>query len=411
MTAARWPAAVALALGAAASGTPPLAAQDTDLPPRVVPVYVVPADHAFDPQRLRLHVQAVGDVRMWYARALGGATFVADPVMVRRSRHTFAQLAADDFQAWWPLLTEEFRDLGLAWDAESDIKLLLLTQAAGGWAGGDSENGGIEAPGDAGSTAHGNLGGLVVIGDSSVAGVLAGVCPMDGIQSGTIWWCNWDTYRGTIAHELGHTWGIPHPDAFLTRQADGTSRRWDCGIDGNTVMQCHWGFPHDSLLDYERRHLRSLRYFIIGAGHPYTSLVELVPDSASGSRTVRRLGTARDSATAAAWVRHPDGGLSGYPSAVTLARDSWIRWRAPGGCGLLVADVGRAAEAGGRGSIDVLVDDRAAMRTEIAGDGVTAVKVSVCIERTVTLRVAGDERFAAVFGSPRIYPLGRSPAP
>lgn len=411
MTAKRWPVLTALVAGAVTAGAPALAAQESRLPSRVVPVYVVPADHAFDPQRLRLHVQAVADVRQWYARALGGATFVADPVVVHRSRHTFAELAADDFQAWWPLLTEEFRDLGMAWDTDSHIKLLLLAQAAGGWAGGDSENGGIEAPTEAGSTAHGSLGGLVVIGDSSVAGVLAGVCPTDGIVGGTIWWCNWDTYRGTIAHELGHTWGIPHPDALLPREPDGTARRWDCGVDGNTVMQCHWGFPHDSLLEYERRHLRSLPYFVTIAADPFASLAELVPDSASGVRTIRRPGTARDSASAGAWVRHTDGGSSGYPSSVTLGTGAWVRWAAPVRCGLLVAAVGRAAAAGGRGSLEVLVDDSTAMRADLTGDGVTAVELPLCADRTVTLRAVGDDRFAVVVGSPRVYPLENWQAP
>jgi hypothetical protein len=71
---------------------------------------------------------------------------------------------------------------------------------------------------------------------------------MDGTRNGTVWWCAWDTYRGTIAHELGHTWGIPHPDAFKAPGVDGSPGRWDCSVDGNTVMQCHWGFPQDSLL-------------------------------------------------------------------------------------------------------------------------------------------------------------------
>jgi hypothetical protein len=376
-----------------------------------VPVYLVPADHAFDPRRLQLNAQAVADVRQWYARALGGPTFTADPIIVHRSRHTFAELAADDFQAWWPLLEAEFRDLGVPWNDHSDVKLLMLAQAAGGWAGGDSEDGGIETPGEAGKTAHGSLGGLVVIGDSSVAGVLAGACPSDGIAGGTVWWCNWDTYRGTIAHELGHTWGIPHPDAFLPRGPEGAERRWDCAVDGNTVMQCHWGFPHDSLLDYERRHLRSLRYFVEGKADAYASLVDILPDSASGTRTVRRPGTARDSVSAAAWVRHPGGGLTGYPSSVTLGTGAWIRWRLPGRCGLLAAAVGRAAEAGGRGAVQVLVDGEAAGRADVDGDGATAIAVSLCARGTVTLRVSGDDRFAAVIGSPRLYPSSASTVP
>jgi hypothetical protein len=108
-----------------------------------MPVYVVPNDLEFDARRLRLNVRAIEDVRTWYSQALGGPTFSYDPLIVQRSRHTFAELAADEFQAWWPLLIEEFREYGFPWDENSDVKLLFLVQGAGGWAGGDSENGGI----------------------------------------------------------------------------------------------------------------------------------------------------------------------------------------------------------------------------------------------------------------------------
>ena len=41
----------------------------------------------------------------------------------------------------------------------------------------------------------------------------------------TAWWCSGSTYRGTVAHELGHTWGLPHPDVFTKgfRCADSTA--------------------------------------------------------------------------------------------------------------------------------------------------------------------------------------------
>jgi hypothetical protein len=397
--------AVAAFLGvAAALAAAPLHGQSGELPPRVAPVYLVPRDQPFDVRRMLLQLQAVADVQQWYAAALSGPTFFADPLIVHRSRYTFAELAADDFQAWWPRLEEEFRDLGMPWNDHSDIKLLMLAQSAGGWAGGDSENGGITAPTDAGTTDHGSLGGLVVIGDSSVAGVLAGVCPADGITGGTVWWCNWDTYRGTVAHELGHTWGIPHPDAFLVEAPDRTGRRWDCGSDGNTVMQCHWGFPHDTLLDYERRHLRSLRYFADDADAAYTPLVEVLEDSAGGFRRLYRPGLARDSASAAAWIRRADGGITGYPTAVALGAGAWIRWTRPDGCGLLAAAVGRAAEGGGRGAVEILVDDEAVARFEVAGDGVTEILAAVCPTGSLVLRVSGDDRFIAVVGSPRVYP-------
>ena len=83
----------------------PAAAQE---PPRVVPVYLVPRDSGFPLEGVRYHAKALADVRRWYGRVLGGRTFVHEPLVVQVSRHTFAELAADDFQAWWPLLQREF---------------------------------------------------------------------------------------------------------------------------------------------------------------------------------------------------------------------------------------------------------------------------------------------------------------
>ena len=220
--------------------------------PRVVPVYLVPRDLAVSRERLSLTVNALDAVRLWYGRVLGGKTFDLDPIVVQVSRHRFAEFAADSFQAWWPLLQSEFQAYGQDWE-DDDTKMLWIAHGAGAWAGADSENGGIDSIAEAGKVPDGDRGGLAVIGDSTLGGYLAGVCPDSG-RTGTAWWCSWHTFMGTVAHELGHTWGLPHPDAFFPgfRCADSTA--W-------SNMQCHWGFPFDSLLPYEQAHLRSLRFF------------------------------------------------------------------------------------------------------------------------------------------------------
>jgi hypothetical protein len=229
-----------------------LAAQTTSAGPRVIPVYMVPRDMSVSRERLALTVKAIESVRQWYARVLRGKTFSYDPVIVQVSGHSFNEFAADSFQAWWPLLQNEFQGYGQNWE-DDDTKMLWIAHGAGAWAGADSENGGIDSIGEAGRVRDGDLGGLAVIGDSSLGGYLAGVCPDSG-RTGSAWWCSWYTFMGTIAHELGHTWGLPHPDAFLPgfRCADTTA--W-------TNMQCHWGFPFDSLLPFEQVHLTSLRHF------------------------------------------------------------------------------------------------------------------------------------------------------
>lgn len=247
----------ALVLLICCSGMVDLAAQSTSAGPRVVPVYLVPQDLPLVRERLVLAVTALDSVRQWYGRVLRGQTFQYDPMVVQVSRHAFAEFAADSFQAWWPLLQQEFQAYGQDWE-DDGTKMLWIAHGAGAWAGADSENGGIDSIAEAGRVSDGDRGGLAVIGDSTLGGYLAGVCPDSG-RTGSAWWCSWYTFMGTVAHELGHTWGLPHPDAFLPgfRCADSTA--W-------TNMQCHWGFPFDSLLPYEQIHLRSLRHFRYRSG-------------------------------------------------------------------------------------------------------------------------------------------------
>lgn len=291
----------------------------------------MPRDLPLDIQRLPLDLAAVADVRAWYARSLDGPTFTADPLLIRKSRHTFAELADSNFQAWWPLLQTEFTDLGVPWQGADAVKLLLLVQSAGAWAGSESENDGLTRPGDAGHIPGGNRGGFVIIGDSSVGGMLTGACPTDGIQRGTAWWCNWDTYRGTMAHELGHTWGLPHPDAI---RPDTSAGRWDCDRDGNTVLQCRWNFPYDSLLTYERTHLRSLRFFTEAPEPRYTLLTELLPTRRTGDVEIRRPAVAPAAdVEPVVWVDDAAGfGATGYVWALVLSAGAAAEWRLPPGC-------------------------------------------------------------------------------
>src|SRR5512135_1136140 len=285
-----------------------LAAQE---PPRVIPIYLVPRDYQVPHAGVVYHAKVMADVRAWYAKVLGGRTFVAEPLVVQRSRHSFADLAADKFQAWWPLLQDEFASYGWPWNAHSRFKLLFLTHGAGASAGSDSENGGIDSVAQAGRVDKGDWGGLAVIGDSSVGGIFAGVCPeiAHGKADSTIataWWCSGSTYRGTVAHELGHTFGLPHPDAFRPgfRCADSTAY---------TIMQCHWGWGRAGLLDYEITHLRSLDFFRFDTTPAYVLLPQVRPLVARRAQS-----RALESGAPLTWVDGRGGG-TGYPWAVVLA--------------------------------------------------------------------------------------------
>ncbi|MDH5643779.1 MAG: hypothetical protein OEY63_06215 [Gemmatimonadota bacterium] len=356
---------------------------------RVVPIHLVPADFDFDPDRFRLNVRALSDVRAWYGRALGDHTFPAEPMVVHWSKHSFDSLAGNDFQNWWPLLQDEFAEYGMNWRDSSNFKLLFLAQGAGAWAGADSENGGIESMEDAGRTDDGNWGGLAIVGDSSIAGVLAGVCPWDGLEDGTAWWCNWDTYRGTIAHELGHTFGIPHPSAFMEDQT------LDCMTEGDTVMQCHWGFPYDSLLPFERTHMRSLRFFPPTEEAEHELLVERLPFSATPG--VRFYRGERSSMPR---IRREGGALTGYPFGISMPGNSTVEWRIGHVCRTLTMDIGRDERSGGRGTVTVTSGEDSFEAT-FDPNGPTRFQQVVCGDN-LRISVTGQRRFRAVIGNPRL---------
>ncbi|MGE0354769.1 MAG: hypothetical protein AB7I33_15255 [Gemmatimonadales bacterium] len=359
-----------------------LHAQSTAIGPRVVPVYLVPADMEFQRPRLALAIQALEHVRDWYGRVLRGRTFAYDPVVVQVSSHVFDEFAADSFQAWWPLLQAEFSGYGQDWE-DDRTKMLWIAHGAGAWAGADSENGGLDSIPEAGRVPAGNLGGLAVIGDSTLGGYLAGVCPDSG-RTGSAWWCSWYTFQGTVAHELGHTWGLPHPDAFLPgfRCADSTA--W-------TNMQCHWGFPFDSLLPWEQVHLRSLSYFQYRPGASPRLLAEERPLVGHAVAHVFERGTPL------LWMDGRGGG-TGYPWGLEVQGSVIYRLRPDDS--LFAADVGTLRGAG-PGSIQILLDGVPVFQRDLT---TTSPPLPVVLEVRGRRRLEVRSQGRSALGNPRVYP-------
>ena len=374
-------------------------AQSLREPPRVMPVYLVPRDYAVPLDRVPYHVGVVDDVRRWYGRATGGRTFTSEPLIVQVSRHTFAELAADSFQAWWPLLQSEFAAYGFPWDRRSKIKLVFLTNGAGAWAGADSENGGIDSIGAAGRTDDGDWGGLALIGDSSAGGVLAGVCPEDAVPGtgergrggGTAWWCSGTTYRGTLAHELGHTFGLPHPDAFRPgfRCADSTAY---------SQMQCHWEYARERLFDYEVGHLRSLSFFAFDTTPAFTLLTDWPAESAIRWRRARL-----DRGDSLTWVDGRGGGI-GYPWAIVLVgRGATATYAVTRSSSLLALDLGVRRGDSGIAAVRFALDGKpVALHTVDAGAPPVRVTLDVGSARQLAVEVTSGD-VAVVLGNPRIY--------
>jgi hypothetical protein len=392
-------AALSVLLAACAPSAPGSAPAPTAPPdpPHVVPVYYIPSDLSFTREALALQVRAVNDVRDWYARRLGGVTFHHDPIVVQRSRHAFAELAANDFQNWWPLPDSEYVAYGMPWNRQSGIKLLVLARGGGAWAGADSENGGIDSIAQAGRVPKGALGGLAVIGDSSTSGVLAGVCPREGPSShhkptgGTTWWCNWNTYRGTIAHELGHTWGLPHPDAFR--------RGFRCDSTVITNMQCHWAWPSDSLLPFEAAHLKSLPGFDRSAAMPPLMLGSVTCESRSSGAPVRM--TSFERGDTLVWMAGRGGG-TGYLWALTVPAGAEVRCRVPRS-GAFIAEVGRPLDDSHTVAYSIEVGGQPKVSDSLArAELPRRVAIPVAGKGEVILRISGPPGARVVFGNARV---------
>jgi hypothetical protein len=369
-----------------------LAAQE---PPRVLPIYLVPGDMTFPPAGPAYHVRVLEDVRRWYGQATGGRAFVYEPLTLQVSRHTFAQMAADSFQAWWPLLQREFADYGWSWNARARFKLLLLTHGAGAWAGSDSENGGIDSTAQASRVDRGNWGGFAVIGDSSVGGVMGGVCPeasrgkADSAVA-TAWWCSGSTYRGTVAHELGHTFGLPHPDAFRPgfRCADSTAY---------TIMQCHWWWGRAGLLDYEVTHLRSLDFFQFDTVPAYDMLTERCQPSAVSAQ-LRRV----ERGDGLTWVDGRGGGTGYLWAAILAGKATRLDCQVDADSGLLAFDLGVARGSSQGGELSIAVDGKPlGLYSVEPGRPPQRIVLRLAKGKRLRFRMVGSGRL--VLGNPRVY--------
>ena len=102
---------------------------------------------------------------------------------------------------------------------ESGYSALIFVKGAGGWAGGR------EFP-------EAN-GGWAILGDWAIDSI------QGQVPEGAYWWSGRRIQTGASAHELGHTFDLPHPDAY--------GGAWD-----STIMGAWWLYPAAGLNDHDR---------------------------------------------------------------------------------------------------------------------------------------------------------------
>jgi hypothetical protein len=188
---------------------------------RVASVLYVPSNftHYNGPQGealLDYHASGVSrglaNVARWYARELPNDLVRWDDLIVFRGHYTDAQCLAN----MGDCIADTAVSLGLDPWAPGNVRQKLLIIGAGflGWAGG------------AGNTVGQ---GYAVLGMESL---------MDTPKCAGNWWCTPEIWHGTVAHELGHTFSLPHssdPNSIMNFHGDWINKHFT-GSEPATVQ-------------------------------------------------------------------------------------------------------------------------------------------------------------------------------
>jgi hypothetical protein len=205
-------------------------ARRAPLPVRAV--YLHPADQPRVAAYERAARRCIDEVREWYA-GRAGVTFGPLPLEVIRARASYREMRrggdlrrysdeADHSQAiGW---IESIRDAVGAW--RPDTVTLVFAQGGGGVALSGSAAGGAR---------YAIVGDWVLEPISGVANPLGVPCAQCPPQAS--WAISGGTPTGTVAHELGHAFGLSHPAPVA---------------GGGSIMFAHWEYPHTGFLPHER---------------------------------------------------------------------------------------------------------------------------------------------------------------
>ncbi|HKI00806.1 MAG TPA: hypothetical protein VKK31_02385 [Thermoanaerobaculia bacterium] len=188
---------------------------------RVAPVLYMPAgatQYAGPEGEALLDYHASGvsrglaNVARWYARELPNDLALWDDLIVFRGNYTAAQCLAD----MGPCIGDTATSLGLDPWAPGNVRQKLLIVGAGflGWAGGTGNTAGQ---------------GYAVVGMESL---------MDTPKCAGNWWCTPEIWHGTVAHELGHTFSLPHssdPNSIMNFHGDWINKHFT-GSEPATVQ-------------------------------------------------------------------------------------------------------------------------------------------------------------------------------
>jgi hypothetical protein len=228
--------ALSLSVGSPAGATPQFPYPWPDY--SVVPILFVPTDWSISSGEVQAEAaalrSAMHEIQRFYGDNNTGHTFTLNPLQVVQ-----ANGAKEDYHIIWngrniyedgvefdgnmeAAVVGELHDRGFPTPEaqnESGYSSLLFVKGAGGWAGGREF-----IAGD---------GGWAILGDWAIDSI------QGQVPEGAYWWSGRRIQTGASAHELGHTFDLPHPDAY--------GGAWD-----STIMGYFWLYPTAGLNDYDR---------------------------------------------------------------------------------------------------------------------------------------------------------------
>jgi len=163
----------------------------------VKPVFYVPTDKSYYFYDFHNVQCGLRNVQRWYSRELPNDNVAFDNLLLYYGNYTSQQCIDNMGQC----IEDTKNGTGIdPWDSDDTRnKLLIIGRGFLGWAGGTGDNQGR---------------GYAVAGAESL--VAQGECAGN-------WWCTEEYWNGTVIHELGHAFSLPHnsdPDSIMNSHGD-----------------------------------------------------------------------------------------------------------------------------------------------------------------------------------------------